>query len=166
MYFADPTDGATVPPTFTVGMAAEGLTVEPAGEVRAGAGHFHILIDTDFIPAGQVIPKDDQHRHFGDGATEAELTLDPGPHTLRLQFANGGHEALDGDQFRDTITITVAEAVPALIAETPAVLPSTGSGGLADVGGGGLSPLHIAGTAAAALALSSLVGWRLLRRDR
>ena len=102
-----PTDNAVVPPIFTVEMGAEGLTVEPAGEVHEGAGHFHILIDTPFIDPGEVIPKDDTHLHFGQGQTSTELTLTPGQHILRLQFANGAHEALDGDQYRDEITITV-----------------------------------------------------------
>ena len=31
----------------------------PAGEVVEGTGHHHILINKDFIPAGQVIPTDD-----------------------------------------------------------------------------------------------------------
>ena len=38
-----PTDGATVPPTFDVVMAATGLIVEPSGVVRPDAGHFHLL---------------------------------------------------------------------------------------------------------------------------
>jgi len=39
---------------------------------------------------------------------ETTLTLKPGVHVLRLQFANGAHIALDGDQYRDEITVTVA----------------------------------------------------------
>ena len=107
--FAEPADNATVPTTFTVVMNAEGLTVEPAGEIHEGAGHFHILVDTDFIEPGGVIPKDDTHLHFGDGATSTELTLTPGMHVLRLQFADGAHTALEGDQYRDEITVTVQE---------------------------------------------------------
>lgn len=107
VYFISPTNGETVPATFTVKMGADGLTVEPAGTVHAGAGHFHILIDQPFIAAGQAIPKDDTHLHFGQGQTTAQLTLAPGKHTLRLQFANGDHIALDGAEYRDEITVTV-----------------------------------------------------------
>ena len=88
-------------------MAADGLMIEPSGEVKDGSGHFHILVNTDFIAPGQVIPKDDQHLHYGTGATETELTLEPGTYTLRLQFANGAHITLDGDQYRDEIQISV-----------------------------------------------------------
>jgi hypothetical protein len=111
-FFAQPSNNAIVPPKFKVAMATEGLAVEPAGEVRENAGHMHILVDTDFIPAGQVLPKDEQHLHFGDGALETELELAPGAHTLRLQFADGAHTALEGDQFRDEIVISVAEGAP------------------------------------------------------
>jgi len=109
--FDEPSDGATVPTTFTVIMQAENLTVEPAGEINENAGHFHILIDADFVAEGEVVPSDEQHLHFGDGSTEAELTLEPGTYTLRLQFANGAHEALvgEGNQYLDEITVTVSE---------------------------------------------------------
>src|SRR6185369_3005785 len=63
--FVSPADGATVPTTFDVVMAAAGLEVEPAGAVEDNAGHFHILIDAPFIEAGQVVPKDETHLHFG-----------------------------------------------------------------------------------------------------
>ncbi|MEZ4661173.1 MAG: DUF4399 domain-containing protein [Caldilineaceae bacterium] len=105
--FAAPLDGATVPPKFEVDMLANGLTVEPAGDIHAGAGHFHILVDTDFVPAGDVIITDDQHLHYGKGQITTTLELAPGEHVLRLQFANGAHIALDGDQYRDEITVNV-----------------------------------------------------------
>jgi hypothetical protein len=107
--FVTPVNGATVAPTFTVEMAATGLTVEPAGEIHEGAGHMHILVDTDFTPPGEVILTDDQHLHFGKGQLTTTLTLDPGVHVLRLQFANGAHIALDGEEYQDEITVTVAE---------------------------------------------------------
>ena len=108
-FFRQPTTAAIVPPTFVVKMGAVGVTVDPSGEVVPGSGHMHILVDTDFIPAGEIIPTDEQHLHFGDGSLEAELTLTPGEHTLRLQFADGLHTALEGDQYRDTIIVFVEE---------------------------------------------------------
>ncbi|MCE7987774.1 MAG: DUF4399 domain-containing protein [Caldilinea sp. CFX5] len=108
--FVTPINGATVPPTFTVAMSASGLLVEPAGEIKAGAGHFHILIDTDFVPAGDVIINDAQHRHYGKGQYTTTLHLEPGVHVLRLQFADGAHIALDGPAYQDTITVTVSAA--------------------------------------------------------
>ena len=107
--FTEPADGAEVGTTFTVSFTATNLTVEPAGEVHDHAGHFHVLVDVPFVEPGQIIPKDEAHLHFGDGALSAELTLEPGEHTLRLQFADGAHMALEGDGYRDEITVTVVE---------------------------------------------------------
>ena len=120
--FEQPADRATVTSPFEVVMAASGLVVEPSGEVNQGAGHFHILVNTDFTPTGEIIPDDAQHLHYGQGQTAVTLDLEPGEHTLRLQFADGLHTALEGDQYRDTITVVVeeGEATPSVRFEQPA----------------------------------------------
>jgi hypothetical protein len=102
---ASPEDGATVESTFRVAMEAEGFTIEPAGDVTDGAGHFHLMVDGDCIAPGEPIPADDAHVHLADGASEAELTLPDGEHTLCLQAGDGRHAALD---HTDEITVTVA----------------------------------------------------------
>lgn len=121
--FAAPQDGSIVGPTFDVEMVANGLTIEPAGEIHDGAGHFHILVDTDFIPAGELLPFDESHLHFGKGQLSTTLELEPGVHVLRLQFANGAHIALDGEQYHDTITVTVA--APASASASTSVTTTT-----------------------------------------
>lgn len=128
--FSSPLDGAVVPSSFDAHMAVAGLLVDPAGEIVEGSGHLHILLDTDFIPAGEVIPNDATHLHYGKAQLQAPLVLEPGEHTLRLQFANGAHIALDGDQYRDEITITVeedaaSEAVQFVMPEDGAMVDST-----------------------------------------
>jgi len=106
--FVKPADDAEVTSPFTVGWAASGLIIEAAGkDIRPDAGHLHVLVDQEFVPAGEAIPMDESHLHFGKGQTDAELTLESGEHTLRLQMANGGHIALDGPQYQDEITVTV-----------------------------------------------------------
>ena len=112
VYFAQPSDGAIVPPNFVAVMRAEGVVVEPSGEVKEGAGHMHILVDTDFVEVGEAIVNDETHLHYGDASLEAELSLEPGTHILRLQFADGAHIALEGDQYRDEIVVTVKENAP------------------------------------------------------
>lgn len=107
--FVRPADGDAVRSPFQVEMAAEGVEVVPAGVMEEGTGHMHILIDVPFVPAGEVIPTDDQHRHYGDGATSAELDLAPGEYVLRLQFADGAHRGLEGGEYRDEIRVTVTE---------------------------------------------------------
>ena len=107
--FAEPSDGASVAAPVRVVMAAENFTVEPAGDgtVHEGAGHLHIMVDTPCIEAGNTIPKDETHLHFGDGSTETELDLAPGSHTLCLQAADGAHTALPGEGMTHTISVTV-----------------------------------------------------------
>ena len=108
VYFGAPTDGATVSSPVKVTMAAENFAVEPASEtVTAGHGHLHIMVDAECVAAGQGVPKDETHLHFGKGQLEAELELAPGPHTLCLQAADGLHVALPGDGMTQTIAITV-----------------------------------------------------------
>lgn len=107
VYFAEPIDGSTVTSPVHVVMAARGVKVAPAGTMEEGTGHMHVMVDAPFVKAGKVIPNDEHHIHYGDGSTEADLDLKPGKHTLRLEFADGEHKAFKGDQYRDTVHITV-----------------------------------------------------------
>ena len=85
-------------------MLADGVTVEPAGEVRSGAGHFHVITEGGCVAPGEAIPKDATHVHFGDGSAEAELALAPGSYELCLQLGNGEHIATS---LTDTVDIDV-----------------------------------------------------------
>ncbi|MFN7931000.1 MAG: DUF4399 domain-containing protein [Blastocatellia bacterium] len=107
VFFTSPSNGAAVTSPVKVTMGAENFIIEPAGTVRPGAGHLHIMVDTDAIPVGQVVPKDDTHLHFGQGQKEAELKLTPGTHTLCLQGSDGAHVALAGEGMTHKITVTV-----------------------------------------------------------
>ena len=105
----EPLDAGTVPVSFTVVMSAGDLEVQPAGTMTPGTGHMHILVDAPFLAAGEVIPKDEQHRHYGDGSLTAKLELPAGEHVLRLQFADGAHRAYSGAGCQDQIGISVEE---------------------------------------------------------
>lgn len=106
VFFIAPTDGSVTGQDVSLRMGAEGVKVEAAGEAVESAGHHHIIIDGGPIAAGQVIPKDASHLHFGKGQTETTLRLTPGKHTLTLQFANGHHQSY-GKALSQTIHITV-----------------------------------------------------------
>ena len=69
-----------------------------------GDGGGASVSDADCVAAGEQIPQDDAHRHYADGATETELDLPAGEHTLCLQAGDGEHTALD---LTHEITITV-----------------------------------------------------------
>lgn len=87
-------EGETLTSPVAVTMEAVNFEIEPAGAVRDGAGHFHLLIDRGCMGPGETIPKDDSHLHFGDGSTKTEVELTPGEHVLCLQVGNGAHAAL------------------------------------------------------------------------
>ena len=87
--------------------SAKNIKVDPAGEVKEGEGHHHLLIDSGFIKKGDVIPSDATHLHFGKGQTETEVALTPGKHRLTLQFADGAHRSY-GEELSSTIEVVVA----------------------------------------------------------
>ena len=106
VFFVSPKDGDTVTSPVQIQMGIEGMVIEPAGQIKDGSGHHHIIVDADPIPKGTLVPADDQHWHYGKGQTDAQLTLEPGQHTLQLQLANGVHLSY-GEQMSEKITITV-----------------------------------------------------------
>ena len=106
VFFKSPESGTTVKSPVRFEMMVEGMTVQPAGELRDGTGHHHILVDAKVVTKGAPIPADSQHIHFGKGQTSTELELSSGEHTLQLQFANGAHLSY-GPQLSSTITIIV-----------------------------------------------------------
>lgn len=108
VFFVEPEDGAEVAGPVKVVMGVEGMTVQPSGEVVEGTGHHHIIVNGGPMRAGQVIPTDDTHLHFGKGQTETTLELPPGDYELTMQFADGLHRSY-GDELSDTINIKVRE---------------------------------------------------------
>ncbi|MBV6826833.1 DUF4399 domain-containing protein [Pseudomonas sp. PD9R] len=103
-----PADGATVPQTVVVKFAVENVSLAPAGDVTPNTGHHHLLIDVDKLPAaGQPIPADANHIHFGKAQTQAEVTLTPGKHTLQLELGDSGHMPFDPPIVSKKITVNV-----------------------------------------------------------
>jgi hypothetical protein len=107
VYFKNLKDGQTVKSPFKVEMGMDGLKVDTAGAIVSGSGHHHLLIDAgDSIPAGQVVPKDSTHLHFGKAQTFTDVKLAPGKHVLTLQFADGIHRSY-GSKLATTIKVNV-----------------------------------------------------------
>jgi hypothetical protein len=108
VYFRNLVTGAVVPTTFEVEFGVDGLRVRPAGQdpLDHTSGHHHLIVDGRPVPVGQLVPFDDKDLHFGQGQTEARVTLPPGRHTLTLQFADGAHRSY-GPKWAATITVTV-----------------------------------------------------------
>jgi len=110
VYFKNLIDNQVVPKNLHVEFGVEGMQVKPAGQDMEdqNSGHFHILIDDpkQEVAEGIVVPFDENHIHYGQGQTEAELNLSPGTHTLTLQFADGAHRSY-GKKMATTITVHV-----------------------------------------------------------
>jgi Domain of unknown function (DUF4399) len=106
VFFVEPKDGATVTSPFRVVFGVQGMAVEAAGDIKPDSGHHHLLINLDAIRAGEGIPVDETHLHFGKAQTEAEVKLPPGTYKLTMQFANGAHVSY-GPPMAATIRVTV-----------------------------------------------------------
>ena len=107
VYIVSPANGATVSNPVRVVFGLKGMGVVPAGIERDGAGHHHLLVDTDLPPLNLPVPADDRHIHFGGGQTETELTLSPGSHTLQLLLGDHLHVPHDPPVVSARVTITV-----------------------------------------------------------
>lgn len=107
VYLISPADGAKVTGPVTVRFGLSGMGVAPAGVDHANTGHHHLIIDADLPPLDKPIPKDDRHRHFGNGQTETTLDLPPGKHTLQLLLGDFNHVPHDPSLKSEKITITV-----------------------------------------------------------
>ncbi|GAB2549591.1 DUF4399 domain-containing protein [Rhodanobacter koreensis] len=108
VYIITPRDGATVGQEFTVRFGLKGMGVAPAGVAKENTGHHHLLVDVQELPpAGQPIPKDSNHLHFGGGQTEATLKLKPGTHTLQLELGDASHVPFDPPLVSKKITVHV-----------------------------------------------------------
>lgn len=104
--FLEPRNGEIVVSPFKVRFSVTGMKVSPAGDLTVNTGHHHLLINSQAIESGKVVPVDERHIHFGKGQTETVVTLPSGNYKLTLQFANGVHESY-GEQMSRTIEVTV-----------------------------------------------------------
>jgi Domain of unknown function (DUF4399) len=103
-----PEDGATVGQDVLVKFGVKGIEVAPASENKPGTGHHHLLIDAkDLPPLDAPIPNDATHKHYGKGQTEDTIHLEPGDHTLQLDFADALHMQFDPPIVSKKITIHV-----------------------------------------------------------
>jgi hypothetical protein len=108
--FVSPMDGDTVSTTFTVELAATGVTLTEVGPPAVGEGHLHVMANIGCFEPGEVIPgpsPDDEAAgifHLGDGSESREITLEPGAYELCVQIGDGAHQAFGEPQ---TITVTV-----------------------------------------------------------
>ena len=95
VFFVEPQDGATVKSPVKARFGLEGyeLAAVPEGtitadQVRPDMGHHHLGIDMDCLPPGtEIVKGTPSWVHFGTGATEIDVQLEPGTHKLTLMFS-------------------------------------------------------------------------------
>jgi hypothetical protein len=94
----------------TIQLAAEHITLRPAGVDQPNSGHLHLFIDRDPTPAGEVIPNEPGIVHLGQAQTEYTLEgLEPGEHVVIAALADYLHVRLP-DAKTDTVHFTVRAA--------------------------------------------------------
>lgn len=108
VFFVAPADGATVGQDVKVEFGVKGIAIAPAANATPGTGHHHLLIDQKDLPPGDVpIPNDATRKHYGKGQTEDTIHLEPGDHTLQLDFADALHMQFDPPIVSKKITVHV-----------------------------------------------------------
>lgn len=109
VYFENLSDGQYMPTHMIVRFGLLNMGVAPAGIDKANTGHHHLIVDAPTPPAGDPIPNDFNHLHFGAGQTQAEVTLPPGKHTLQLALGDEDHVLHYPPVMSKQITVTVAD---------------------------------------------------------
>jgi hypothetical protein len=109
LYFLSPQDGDSLTSPVVIRFGLMGMGVAPAGVVKAGTGHHHLIVDAELPPIGLPIPATDHYRHFGMGQTEVTLDLPPGEHTLQLLLGDHLHIPHDPPLVSERISITVTK---------------------------------------------------------
>jgi hypothetical protein len=108
VFFIEPRDGTTVGPDVAVKFGVAGIEVAPVTDAKPGTGHHHLLIDVaELPPLDAPIPNDATHKHYGKGQTEDTIHLEPGTHTLQLDFADARHMQFDPPIVSKKITVHV-----------------------------------------------------------
>ena len=115
VFFVAPEDGqeisVDVPVVFEFGTEnfEIGAVPEPVEQVRGGVGHYHLGVDAECLPAGEIIPQADPWIHFGDGSNTIEMSLEPGDHRFSVQMADDEHRTIEG--LCETITVILEEGI-------------------------------------------------------
>ena len=108
----DETDHATEIPlgiTFGIENFEIGAVPEEVTTVREGVGHYHLALDTDCLPPGEIIPSADPWVHFGDGSDGMEMQLEGGEYRLTVQIGDDEHRTLEG--LCDTIVVRMEDGI-------------------------------------------------------
>ena len=95
--------------TFGVENFQIGAVPETATFPREDVGHYHLGVNAECLPAGEIIPKADPWIHFGDGSDGMELQLEGGEYRFSVQIGDDDHRTIEG--LCETITIRMEDGI-------------------------------------------------------
>lgn len=100
-----------LPLGFTFGV--ENFEISPvpeeAGTPRPALGHYHLGVNAECLPAGEIIPAADPWVHFGDGSDGMEMTLEDGEYRFSVQIGDDEHRTIEG--LCETITVRMESGI-------------------------------------------------------
>ena len=76
---------------------------------RGGMGHYHLGVNAECLPAGEIIPKADPWIHLGDGSDGMEMVLEAGEYRFSVQIGDDEHRTIDG--LCETITVRMEDGI-------------------------------------------------------
>lgn len=116
-----PTSGTSVKGNVvTLELDVSGISVAEAdGDTSGRTGHFHVFVDKQSPPVGQVIPVQEGIVHTTDN-TPRVFGLSVGRHELIVVMGDGRHTRLPGFEARTSVTV----AGPSVDATAPARVPA------------------------------------------
>ena len=115
VFFRAPRDETDHPTEIPLGLTfgVENFEISPVPEEfdgpRDAIGHYHLGVDAECLPAGEVIPAADPWVHFGDGSDGMELQLEGGEYRFSVQIGDDEHRTLEG--LCETITIRMEDGI-------------------------------------------------------
>ncbi len=95
--------------TFGVENYEIGAVPETVSTPRGGVGHYHLGVNAECLPAGEIIPNADPWIHFGDGSDGMEMQLEGGEYRFSVQIGDDEHRTIEG--LCETITIRMEDGI-------------------------------------------------------
>ena len=95
--------------TFGIENFQIGAVPETESVARDGVGHYHLGVNAECLPAGEIIPKADPWIHFGDGSDGMEMQLEGGEYRFSVQIGDDEHRTIEG--LCETITIRMEDGI-------------------------------------------------------
>lgn len=119
---ASPASGAVIKGNVvSLDLVPEGINIVPAdGDRSGGTGHYHVFIDRDPVPVGEVIPREAGIVHTTDDPVVLP-GLAVGTHRFAVVYGDGAHYRLASGQVETTVQVDG----PSVDATAPAAV-STG----------------------------------------